>query len=296
MTPPVPAPWDVGAARYVELTAEGAGQEHEVDISPGRTTSFVFNALLLSGGVVLEERELFHLVMVDEAHGAITLLPSGALPPGKQLRLTVRFADGAVPASVTFRLVLHLHRAEPQVNVYRQPRSAESYQQESRQERERAERCETKLARAEAEKKSPGGLVGALESRLVWDTKGIEALGIFDIITQPLEELLRVKKAYSYHAQGRVAVDVELMNTGSQSWTPEGAELVGRGGARLNVLHVWPLEPIAPDERRRVRIEAEATEEQARGTYVLKLWEADGPRTVTVRGVTFPQVDTRTHD
>jgi hypothetical protein len=33
---------------------------------------------------------------------------------------------------------------------------------------------------------------------------------------------------------------------------------------------------------------AEATVEQARGTFLLKLGESGGPRTLTVRGITFP--------
>lgn len=35
-------------------------------------------------------------------------------------------------------------------------------------------------------------------------------------------------------------------------------------------------------------VEAEATAEEARGTFTLKVWEAGGTRTVTIGGVTFP--------
>ncbi|RYY96955.1 MAG: DUF2381 family protein [Chitinophagaceae bacterium] len=35
-------------------------------------------------------------------------------------------------------------------------------------------------------------------------------------------------------------------------------------------------------------VEAEATAEAARGAFSLKLWEADGLRTVTIGNVTFP--------
>ncbi|MGZ3460297.1 MAG: DUF2381 family protein [Archangium sp.] len=290
VVPPTPAPWDVEAARHVELTADTASQEYAVGISPDLTTTLLFNAPLVRGGVVLEERELFHLVMVDEAHGALTLLPSGALPLGKQLRLTVRFADDGVPASATFRLVVHSTRAEPQVNVYRQPRSAESYQQEVRQERERAERCEAELARTQAEQKGPGGLVGLLESGLV-AKKGVEARDLWGTTQQRPEESLRVSEAFSYRAQGRVAVALAVENTSTQPWNvdEDGAALVGKGGSRLRVLRIWQPEPIPPaKEPGRVLVEAEATDEEARDTYVLKLREAKGPRTVTLRGVKFP--------
>ncbi|HLM47358.1 MAG TPA: DUF2381 family protein, partial [Myxococcaceae bacterium] len=116
-----PATWEPVAVRHVELTADKAEQVHEVRISPLFTTTLVFNAPLLRGGVVLEEREGFRTVMVDEATGVVALLPSGVLSAGKRLSLTVRFAEGAVPASATFQLVVHPTRAESQVNVYRLP-------------------------------------------------------------------------------------------------------------------------------------------------------------------------------
>ncbi len=156
--------WEVVAVRHVELTADRAGQVHEVRISPLFTTTLVFNAPLLRGGVELEAREGFRTVTVDEATGFVALLPTGALSAGQQVSLTVRFADGVVPASASFRLVVHPTRAEPQVNVYRLPRSAESLQLEARQERERAEQCEAHLAQVQAERRSPGGLTGLIDS------------------------------------------------------------------------------------------------------------------------------------
>ncbi|WP_257455796.1 DUF2381 family protein [Archangium lipolyticum] len=283
--------WDAVTARHLELTADSSGQVHEVRISPGLTTTLVFNAPLLRGGVVLEARERFRVVTVDEATGIVMLLPSGALPPGTQPLLTVRFADGAVPTSATFRLVVHPTRAEPQVNVYRQPRSAESFQLEARQEHERAERCEAWLAQTQTEQKSPGGIAGLIDSGLVEGTRSIAAQDIFDTTRQPPGEALKRNKAYSYRAEGRVAVALEVKNTSVQPWTvdAEGAALVGKGGAPLRVLRVWQPAPISPGkERGLVVVEAEATEEQARGAYVLRLGEANGLRTVTLRGVTFP--------
>jgi uncharacterized protein (TIGR02268 family) len=266
------------------------GQEQRVRISPHHTTTFVFNAPLLPGGVVVEEHALFRVVSRDEAHGLVTLLPSGELPLGKELRLTVRFADGALPSSASFRLVVGATRAESQVNVYRQPRSEESYQEETRQEHERAERCEVELARVEAEQRHPGGLVGLLEDGLVVENQGVEARDIWPLTQQRPDEVLRVKRAHSYRARGRWAVALEVENNGAQPWTVdgEGARLVSTTGARLRVLRVWPLEPMAPRGRSRVTVEVEAEVEETGGTYLLQLGEAVGPRTITLRGVTFP--------
>jgi uncharacterized protein (TIGR02268 family) len=263
---------------------------HEVRISPLFTTTLVFNAPLLEGGVVLEEREGFRTVTVDEATGFVALLPSALLSPGKHLSLTVRFADGAVPASATFRLVVHPTRAEPQVNVYRLPRSAESFQLEARQERERAEQCEARLARVQAERTGPGGITGLIDSGLVVEGNGVAGRDIWSAAQQRFGDALRVKKAHTYTAQGQVAVALEVENTSAQPWgvDSEGAQLVSRDGARLRVLSVWQRKPLVPGQKGRVVVEAAATPEQARGTYVLTLGERDGARTVTLRGVTFP--------
>ncbi len=287
---PTPETWGMVAARHVELTADSAGPVHEVRISANLTTTLVFNAPLQSGGVVLEELEHFQLFMVDEARGALTVMPSNALPPGKQLLLTVRFAGGAAPASAIFRLVVHPTRAEPQVNVYRQPRSAESFRLEARQAQERAERCEMRLAQTQAEQKSPGGLTGLIDSGLVKGEQGVAAQDIYTTTQQRPGEALPVEKRSSYRAEGRVAVALELNNTSAQPWTvdAEGAALVGKGGAPLRVLRVWQREPFPPGGRGQVVVEAEATEDQAQGTYILQLGEASGPRTITLRGVTFP--------
>jgi uncharacterized protein (TIGR02268 family) len=149
-----PETQDGVAARSIKLTANTSGQELLVRISPNRTTSLVFDTPLRPGGVRVEQRERFRSVTVDEAAGLVTLLPSVELSMEESLSLTVHFADGAIPESVTFQLVPHPTGAEPQVQVFRQARSAESYRQDARRERERAELCETELARTQAEQRS----------------------------------------------------------------------------------------------------------------------------------------------
>jgi uncharacterized protein (TIGR02268 family) len=285
-----PETQDGVAARSIELTADTLGQELAVRISPNRTTSLVFDTPLLVGGVRVEQREHFRSVTVDEAAGLITLLPSGELPAEEQLSLTVRFVDDAVPESVTIQLVPHPNGAEPQVQVFRQARSAESYKQEARREHERAERCESELKRTRAEQRSPGGLVGLFELGLMGRGKVVAVRDVFAFIPQRPDNPFKVRSAFSYRAEQwkRVAVELELDNLSSQPWKMEKAELVGPKGARPRVLRVWPLEFLAAGEMRRVVVEAEAQEEDTRGAFILKLTEAGGSRTLTFRGVTFP--------
>jgi uncharacterized protein (TIGR02268 family) len=274
--------------RHLELTADSAGPQPEVRISPGLATTLVFNAPLLPAGVQVEDERRVALA-VNESRSLVTLLPSDSPPPDKPLSLTVRFADGAVPESVTFRLVPH-SRAERQVRVYRQPRSADSYKQEAGRERERAERCEAELARTQAEQPHPEGLVGLFDTELVGRGHGLREKTLTGSITQRSGEILRVTESFSYRTgqAPRVLVELWVEHTGNQPWTLEEAELMNMEGTRLHVLRVWPSRPISPGDSRQLVVEAKATKAQSRGTFLLGLKEAGGANTVTVRGVTFP--------
>ncbi|PTL81965.1 DUF2381 family protein [Vitiosangium sp. GDMCC 1.1324] len=285
--------WDPGGERHVELTADSAEQVPPVPIGPNRATTFVFHAPLLPGSVVVEGREFFSSVTVDEGAGVVNVLPSGALPPGRELMLTARFADGALPEWARLRLVVSATRAERQVEVYRRPRSAESYRQAEQQERERAERCEARLVQVEAQGQYAGGFMGLFDAGLLGEGKGIAVKPLTQDITQRPGETLRVQSAWSYRAEkaNTVAVELRLENKSKQSWTVEGvegAELVSAEGERLRVLRVHLPTPLLPGSEGRLVVEAEATKAQSRGTFLLKLGEAGGPRTITVRNVTFP--------
>lgn len=288
-----PEPWDTSGARHLELTAENMGEAHTIRVSPHQLTGLVFNAPLQSGGVDVEDPRQVK-VAVNEAEGMVTLLPSDALAPDRPLAVTVRFADGMVPERVTFRLVLHPTRAEHQVQVYRRPRSAESYRLGEQQERERAERCEAALEVERARPgQPPGGLADLFDTKLVSGGQGIAARNISTSTTQRPGEALTSPAAYSYHSVSlnQVAVELKVRNTSPLPWTAagvEGTELVSPEGVRLRIIRVMQPAPIPPGESRQLVIVAEASVEQAQGTFLLRLGEARGPRTLTLRGVTFP--------
>ncbi len=86
-------------------------------------------------------------------------------------------------------------------------------------------------------------------------------------------------------------MELKVENTGTRPWTAqgvEGATLVSAEGVRLRVVRVMQPKPIAAGETEHLVVVAEATVEQARGTFLLELREAGGPRTITVRGMTLP--------
>jgi uncharacterized protein (TIGR02268 family) len=286
--------WDTSGARYLELTAENAGEPHPVRISPGQPTTLVFaDAPLRPGGVTVEGGRVG--VAVNGELGMVTLLPSDAPPEDEPLTLVVRFADAQVPGSVTFRLVPHATRAEHHVRVYRDTRSCESHWQESRQQRKRAERCEATLAqeRTRPEGPRPGDITDLIGAGLVGQGAGVVVRKFKGDITQRPGGPLRIDDAYSYRAETdqRVAVELGVENTGPLPWTAEGleaAELVSTEGVRLRVVRVWQSGPLGPGERAYLVVEAKAPVEQTRGTFVLKLGAVGGARPLTVRGVTFP--------
>ncbi|XXF78972.1 DUF2381 family protein [Myxococcaceae bacterium GXIMD 01537] len=271
--------------RRVELRAEPAGDVPEVRVSPELSTTFLFDSELQ--GVELEGRDRFQLVDIGQA--TLRLVPSAHVEAGTPLRLKVYFKDGAVPANAAFMLVTHPAQPESLVEVYRQKRTLESYRQEAKEAREEASQCREESERLHAECKGSGGLRGLLATRVL-DGSGVMGRDIGKSVIQVHGEALPVMNVFSYRAARRVAVELVLAAPeGAAPWAVEGAALTSKTGDVLSVLPVWQSESLTSEPRKlRVVVEAEALENDARGSFVLKLWGAGGKRTVTLSNVTFP--------
>ncbi|WP_375770836.1 DUF2381 family protein [Archangium gephyra] len=282
-----------GGPRFT-VTADTASESRQVRISPGVGTLFVFDTPVQREGVFLEQRERFRQVSLSEDGHLLTLLPLGELSMGTRLRLTVRFADGEVPASVGFLLVVH-PQAEHQVEVFRLPRSADSYKQEFEAVQVEAQQCKTQLARERAECGRPSGLSGPIVSHQL-DWHGIRARRFEEGLPLRRGEAFRSVGVTSYSATNgnpgeevvRLAVELELANHGLQPWRAANAELVGPGGRWTMAL--WAPEPIPPGKWGHIVVEMELPLSEVRsGSHVLKLWDEAGVRTATLLGVTFPE-------
>jgi uncharacterized protein (TIGR02268 family) len=195
-------------------------------------------------------------------------------------------------------LVVHPSEAERQVEVTRHPRTLTSYQQGERQARAEVQRCREEKARLQAECAGQVGLTSLLAQELMGEG-GIPYKDIYKSVTSPPANTLTSSNPRTYrsetarkeggHKVVRLAVELELRNRGKQPWTPAGAVLVGPQHVELKVLGVWPLEPIPPGTKRRVVVEAEATEDAARNTFALELWSQEGGGgSERFDGVTFP--------
>jgi uncharacterized protein (TIGR02268 family) len=285
---PPAAPCTQGTRR-IELTHELEGELPTLCIGPRLSTLLVFyGAELARGGVAVEGQERFTRVEVGDT--VLRLEPSEKVTPGERFKVTVRFRDEALPTSVTLWLVVHPAWLEPLVEVHRQKRTVESCQQEVRENNAQLRQCVDENERLLTEKGVPEGLTGLLASGLV-DQKGVVSSKL-EMSADPSvkDTLVSVLTGHCYRSQRRVVVELIMrVSPGQEPWIAGEAELVGQGRRALRVLRTWQREPIGPGKKdTRVWIEAEATPEEARGTFTLTVWEAQGHRRIVVTGVRFP--------
>ncbi|HEX8819363.1 MAG TPA: DUF2381 family protein [Archangium sp.] len=84
-----------------------------------------------------------------------------------------------------------------------------------------------------------------------------------------------------------MAVRLGLSNPGAEPWTLAGAALVDSTGEEV-ALVAWQEVPVPPNGKGAVVVGVEGEPAQLGCPCTLKLWEAQGPRTVTLGNVTFP--------
>ncbi|HEX8698699.1 MAG TPA: DUF2381 family protein [Myxococcaceae bacterium] len=284
-----PLPGCQAIQERIDLLAEPEEKRHTLCISPGIVTTWLFDASLPPGAIGLDVEAQQEVVLL-QAGRLVTLLPSEKLMPGRRLNMMVRFDDGAAPTSIAFELVVHPARAHRQVEVFRRRRTVESYQQALRVKEAEVQQCHEENAQLRATQGRLDGLRGLRSAELMSDL-GVAATVLTRSVTSRPGSKVEVLRAVSFRSVERVAVEVELDLTalaGGKAWNAEGAALVGPSGRELPVLGVWQ----EPREARSqvVMVEAKAAPGEAQGTFTLKLWEHGGARSVTLQGVTFPQL------
>ena len=113
-------------------------------------------------------------------------------------------------------------------------------------------------------------------------------------VRQQPANALRLDDAWSYsHTRkdetrpASVAVRLRLLNPGAEPWTLAGAALVDSTGEEVELAR-WQEAPIPANGAGAVVVGIEGERAQLGCPCTLKLWEAQGPRTVTLGNVTFP--------
>lgn len=280
------APWAPTARRLTVglQPPRTATPPPEVRISPGTGTLLLFDTPVARAELEGEKR----FTRVRLAGDTLTLIPSASVEDSEELRLTVHFADGAAPASATFRLVPHPTLADRQVEVHRQARSAESLHAEVLEKEEEVRRLREALARMEAARSLPDGLTGMLAIRHL-DKNGVRARWNDEQLLRHPRNTLKVKTATTYRAAAQVAVAVECEELrGGAPWEARGATLVPREGAALRVLRVWQAPPTAEGMSGQFIVEAEATDTMSPGPYTLTVWAEGDKRSVILGNLMFP--------
>jgi uncharacterized protein (TIGR02268 family) len=272
------------------VSADSKAQASEVCVSPDEPTAFLFDSRVAAGAVEFQPEGR----LADWAQGkeglSLHVIPRGDYLPGERVRVTVRFADGAAPASATFWLVGHAARGARRVEVFRQSRPADALKRERDEAQAEARQCQEDKTRLLAERKQPGGLMGA--AWLEREENEVASKDIWEGLKQHPASALRTGKARSYSQSkgythpGGMAVRLQLSNPGAEPWTAAGAVLKDATGAEVE-LSAWQESAIAPGAFGFVVVGAEREPGQLACPCSLKLWEAQGPRTVTLGNVTF---------
>ncbi|RKH53996.1 DUF2381 family protein [Corallococcus sp. AB050B] len=279
-------PASTPGVRRIELASDDVQATAEIVISPGLSTTFLFDSDLNRNEVELESRDRFALV--DMGQTTLRLVPSSRLSAGDRFRLVVHFRDGAAPVSASFLLRVHSAKAESLIEVYRGKRTIETYQHEVREVRTELARCLEENARFTAERDAPDGLAGLLATSSV-DEGGVRGRVVTKEVAQTAGSEVNAKAVVAYRFKKGIAVEITLkLKSGAQPWFAKGAMLRSKAGTNLKVMRVWQDQPLTLGEFSRVVVEAETPGAASGGTFTLKLWEEDGPRAVTLGNVTFP--------
>lgn len=274
-------------ARRIELSPEEVHAASEIVISAGLSTTLLFDGGLKREDVELEGRDRFELV--DLGQTTLRLVPSSRVTAAETFRLVVHFRDGAAPVSASFLLRVHPVKAQPLVEVYRRRRTVATYQQEVRELRAELTRFKEEYARVEAEHEAPAGLAGLLSTGAM-NENGVLGRNVSDAVSMDAEKWIMSSLVRTYRSNARVAVETHLAaKADGAPWRAKGAMLRSKAGAELKVLRIWQEQFMPDDKFKRLVVEAEAPAASMQGPFSLKLWEADGPRTLTLRNITFPE-------
>ncbi|HYO54664.1 DUF2381 family protein [Archangium sp.] len=269
-------------SQRIELALTPAVAAREVCVSPGIMTGFIFD----SAPVFLELQDEVRFVEVQRGRLGISFVPPGDMMPGERLRLTARLGTGVSQEIITFMLVAHRGQATRQVEVYRDKRTRESYQQEADQERAKNHQLRQENQQLRAQLEQHQGLRSLIANKMVGPL-GIQTLALKPDEPERPDRALSFRRGVSYRTEKTVAAEVWVRNSSSEPWTATGASLVGANGKEMPGIRLRQEEAIAPDKVNSVIVEVDATRIEARGDLELRLWDA-GSRAVTIPRLRFP--------
>ncbi|AKF80716.1 hypothetical protein MFUL124B02_15285 [Myxococcus fulvus 124B02] len=273
---PSPSP-SLPPVRRLEVGAEVATPP-DIRISPGRATTLFFDARIRTEEVLLEGRERFQRVGLAEDH--LALVPSNTFRQGERLRLEVRFLDGAAPEQMVFWLVVEPMRGEPQVEVFRRVRTAESYRREVEDLRARLAQARSELERLQ----STGRTSRPLEELVAMLGQAHRSLYVQSLeFAKTPESELRIQGIQHVALPSRWSALVLRLSplSGGEGWVASGGSLTKASGQVLELKPPWQSTPLQAEVAQEVVVLLADESALTSGRYTLKLWDTRG-RTLTV--------------
>jgi uncharacterized protein (TIGR02268 family) len=275
----------------IDLPGSGSAAGTDVCVTADEPTTFVFDSRVEPGSVEFQPEG----ALSDWAQGkegtSLLVIPKSGYLPGERVRVTVRFADGAVPENASFWLVGHAARGSRRVEVFRQARPADVLKREASEAQAAAQQCHEDKARLLAERNQPGGLMGAVSL----SREGVVAvMELEDRVVARAGNALQASNpaSFTFSRAGEtvavsVAIGVTLTNPDSGPWTAGGALLVTARGDELTFT-VWQSAPVSPSGKGEVVVGTQTVVTSLACPCTLKLWEVPGARTVVLGNVAFP--------
>lgn len=269
--------------RRIELAASPSSLP-ELCISPGLSTTLLFDQELAKDAVELEGRERFQ--RVEATDSVLVLVPSEKLMPGERLQLKVRFTEAGTPASSAFVLRVYRDQAERQVEIFRPPAPG-TCQAELQRKEEELQRCLDQRA------SPPPQALASLAALMMENDIDPRLLTSREVTSSSLipapAEGLAVTQVVLHRSLSRFVVEVHLGNTDPEKpWVAAGATLLGRSGEVLELFHVLQLHPLEPGEVGQAWVEAPLPLTGALGPLTLEVWDSERTRSFTLKGLRVP--------
>lgn len=254
-------------ARRVELSLSASGTVPEVRAAAEYLTVLEFDSALDCGALTVEGRES-RFALLECNTRTLVLKPAVELAAEERLLVTVGFADGQLPAKAVLALVTHPTEVDGQVQVVRQPLSAEALQA----------RLEGVLARCEA-----GGLAKAVLSGAV-DEEGVAVERIAGRIHWNGVKAAPAPVPRAYRSRKLLVIAVHLhLPSGSLPWTAGEARLLDAAGSVVGRLPVWmDAARLEAGQTGVIAVEVERRPEDFGKSFSLEVREKDGARGVLI--------------
>jgi len=251
----------------------------ELWVAPGQPLLVRFDALL-AVATMSQVGAVRGLRRVEVAERAVTLVPSAGLKVDTLVEYTLHFADGRPAGGVTLLLRVNSARAEPEVEVYRDPIPAAELKRQ----------VAALTARLEAQRAHEGNLSALLTAGLLGPA-GIQSLNVETWVRIPKGSGLSKGESWLHSATGRMALDITLtLAPGAPPWGPGEVQLMGPSSEEpLPVRSIMLVggATLLPGNTTRLLVEWDTPLEAEGIPYSLRVNERGGARAIIV-DLSFP--------